>query len=176
MRYIDSPGWTTLHLPSRLDVLGSSDLQRTAKMRRDKLSGPNHRPMLPSSLAPTGPFRLLRPISGRHWAVAGLEPDFSTQRRLRIPIYIFLKIFIYTFSVLRFTRNINWMDQMECILIGWTRWNALAHGRTLSIHLGRGVYCWTICTFASQISNLIFSLVIHPNLIPFELRCCLEFS
>ena len=127
----------------------------------------------------------IKRVMGCTWAVrwysyssSGIQigaPSLVREVRAEF-LYIFRKIFTYTSSVLRFTRNINWMDQMECILIGWTRWNALAHGRTLSIHLGRGVYCWTICTFASQISNLIFSLVIHPNLIPFELRCCLEFS
>ena len=38
-------------------------------------------------------------------------------------LYIFRKIFTYTSSVLRFTRNINWMDQMECI----STWSYAVH-------------------------------------------------
>ena len=41
--------------------------------------------------------------------------------------------------------------------------------RPVAQYLGGGVYCWTICTFASQFSKLIFPLVMHPNLNPFRI-------
>jgi hypothetical protein len=93
---------------------------------------------------------------------------FTPRARLGVPIYL---------SGSSIAHCINSTDQMECL----GRWaeegrSAICTTVHASQYLGGGLYSCTICTFASQISNLIFSLMMHPNSIPFELQCSLGFS